>query len=144
MFFSKKWVPQHFVLSNGRLYHSDGQVEGHSNSHQGTLSFVSSDPAPSRRHCLALKGCTVTTADGPLFDFDIKFPAGSAHKDVSLAADSDATRQRCMRIIEAASTSGVSAPLPDIALHPALTPVLFMRRLPAVKAVLSALDKPRV
>jgi hypothetical protein len=46
-----------------------------------------------------------------------------------------------MRIIEAASTGGVSAPLPDIALHPALTPVLFMRRLPAVKAVLSALDK---
>jgi serine/threonine protein kinase len=144
----KKWVPHHFVLSNGRLYHSDGHHEGHPDSREGTLSFVSSDPPSSRRHCLVLKGCTVTprsaAVDGQHFAFDVKFPTGSEHKDVCLAADRDVTRQRCMRIIEAASAGGASSSLPDIALYAALTPVLFMRRVRAVNAVLAALDRRSV
>ena len=54
-FFVKKWFPRWFVLSNGRLYYSDGK-NGHSDSKEGTLSFVRSNPSPSRRHCLGLAG----------------------------------------------------------------------------------------
>jgi hypothetical protein len=64
-------------------------------------------------------------------------------KDVCLAAADDVTRQRCLRIIEAASASWAS-PL-DIAASAALTPGLFMlRSLPAANAVLAALGKPAV
>jgi hypothetical protein len=53
--FSKKWIPRFFVLSNGRLYFSDGS-NGHPDSKEGTLSFVRSDPAPGTRHCVDLRG----------------------------------------------------------------------------------------
>ena len=77
---------------------------------------------------------------------EIKFPADRpAHKDVFLAAADDVTRQRCVRIIEAASAGGASSSLPDIAASAALTPGLFMMRsLPAVNAVLAALGRPAV
>jgi len=59
-------------------------------------------------------------------------------KDVCLAAADDVTRQRCLRIIEAASASWTS--LPDIASSAALTRgLLDMKSLAAVKAVLVAL-----
>jgi hypothetical protein len=54
-FFPKKWIPRFFVLSNGRLYHSDGS-NGYPDSKEGTLSFVRSDPAPGTRHCVDLRG----------------------------------------------------------------------------------------
>jgi hypothetical protein len=64
-------------------------------------------------------------------------------KDVCLAAADDVTRQRCLRIIEAASASWTSPP--DIAASAALTPGLFMvRSVPAANAVLAALGRPAV
>jgi hypothetical protein len=63
-------------------------------------------------------------------------------KDVCLAAADDVTRQRCVRIIEAASAS---SSLLDIASSAALTPGLFMMRsVRAVNAVLAALGRPAV
>ena len=60
-----------------------------------------------------------------------------AARDVCLAAADDATRQRCVRIIKAAS---VSSSLLDIASSAALTRgLLDMKSLAAVKAVLAAL-----
>jgi hypothetical protein len=60
-------------------------------------------------------------------------------KDVVLAAADDVQRQRCMRIIQAAS-AGASSPLRDIASAAALTRDLFgMQNLSAVNAVLAAL-----
>ena len=58
-----------------------------------------------------------------------------------LAAADDVTRQRCVRIIEAASAGGASSSLPDIASSAALTRgLLDLKSLAAVKAVLAALD----
>ena len=84
--------------------------------------------------------------DGQAFALEIKFPADRpAHKDVFLAAADDVTRQRCVRIIEAASAGGASSSLPDIAASAALTPGLFMMRsLTAVNAVLAAFGRPAV
>ena len=63
-----------------------------------------------------------------------------AAKDVCLAAADDVTRQRCVRIIEAASAGGASSSLLDIASSAALTRgLLDMKSLSAVKAVLAAL-----
>ncbi len=63
-----------------------------------------------------------------------------AAKDVCLAAADDVTRQRCVRIIEAASAGGASSSLPDIASSAALTRgLLDMKSGAAVKAVLAAL-----
>ena len=53
--FTKKWFPRFYVLHNGRLYYSDGK-NGHSDSEEGTLSFVRSNPAPDERYCVELKG----------------------------------------------------------------------------------------
>jgi hypothetical protein len=65
-----------------------------------------------------------------------------AAKDVCLAAAHDVTRQRCVRIIEAASAS---SSLRDIASSAALTPgLLTMRSVRAVNAVLAALGRPAV
>ncbi len=62
-----------------------------------------------------------------------------------LAAADDVTRQRCVRIIEAASQGGVSFSPRDIASSAALTPGLFiMRSVPAANAVLAALGRPAV
>jgi hypothetical protein len=143
-FLSKKWFSRHFVLSNGYLHYADGD-NGFPDSREGTLSFVRSNPSPSRRNCLDLKGCAVAACsaavDGEAFAFEIKFPADRpAHKDVFLAAADDVTRRRCVRIIEAASAGGASSSLPDIASSAALTRgLLDMKSLAAVKAVLAAL-----
>jgi hypothetical protein len=62
-------------------------------------------------------------------------------EDICLAAVDEASRQRCMQIIRAASACAYSS-LHDIALAAAMTPDLFsMQNLPAVNAVLSALGK---
>jgi hypothetical protein len=67
-----------------------------------------------------------------------------APRDVCLAAADDATRQRCVRVIQAAS-AGVSSSLQDIASAAALTAELLkMKSLPAVNAVLAALGKAEV
>ncbi len=59
-----------------------------------------------------------------------------------LAAADDVARQRCVRIIEAASAGGASSSLRDIASSAALTSGLFMMRsLLAVNAVLAALGR---
>jgi hypothetical protein len=56
-----------------------------------------------------------------------------------LAAADDVTRQRCMRIIQAAS-AGASSPLQDMASAAALTrDLLNMKSLPALQAVFAAL-----
>ncbi len=61
-----------------------------------------------------------------------------------LAAADDVTRQRCMRIIQAAS-AGASSPLQDMASAVALTRDLAgMQNLSAVNAVLSALGRAAV
>ena len=82
--------------------------------------------------------------DGQAFAFEIKFPADRpAHKDVCLAAADDVTRQRCVRIIEAASAGGASSSLPDIAASAALTcGLLDMKSLAAVKAVVILCSLP--
>ena len=60
-----------------------------------------------------------------------------------LAAADDVTRQRCMRIIQAASAG--ASPLQDIASAAALTRDLFgMQNLPAVNAVHAALGRAAV
>jgi hypothetical protein len=57
-----------------------------------------------------------------------------------LAAADDVTRQRCVRIIKAASAGAASSSLPDIALFVALTSgLLVMKSGAAIKAVLAAL-----
>jgi len=61
-----------------------------------------------------------------------------------LAAADDVTRQRCMRIIQAAS-AGASSPLQDMASAAALTRDLAnMQNLSAVNAVLAALGRAAV
>ena len=163
---SKKWFLRNMSLRGSRLYYSDGN-NGHPDTAAGTLAFMRSNPAPDGRYCMDLKGacaCCATAAlccasqslldagcsvapcsaavDGQAFAFEIKFPADHpAHKDVCLAAADDVTRQRCVRIIEAASAGGASSSLPDIASSAALTRgLLDMKSLAAVKAVLAALD----
>ncbi len=81
-----------------------------------------------------------------MFAFEIKFPTDNqSREDVCLAAADEVTRQRCMRIIEAASAYVASSSLCDIASSAALTPGLFMMRsLRAVNAVLAALGRPAV
>ena len=62
-----------------------------------------------------------------------------APRDVCLAAADDATRQRCVRVIQAAS-AGTSFSLQDIASAAALTPGLMdMKSVAAVNAVFAAL-----
>jgi hypothetical protein len=56
-FFVKKWFSRWFVLANGRLYHSDGK-NGHSDSKEGTLSFVRSNPAADAHYCVELRGAS--------------------------------------------------------------------------------------
>jgi hypothetical protein len=64
-------------------------------------------------------------------------------KEVVLAAADDVTRQRCMRIIQAASAG--ASPLQDIASAVALTRDLInMQNLSAVNAVLAALGRAAV
>jgi hypothetical protein len=116
--------------------------------------------------CNCCKGCSVVACsapvDGQAFAFKIKFAAGSqvpvrasalyitdqhsdtsssqAAKEVLLAAADDESRQRCMCMIQAASTSTPS-PLQDIALSVALVhDLLNMKSLPAIKAVFAALN----
>jgi hypothetical protein len=68
-----------------------------------------------------------------------------APRDVCLAAADDATRQRCVRVIQAASAGGASSSLFHIASAAALTgELLKMKSLPAVNAVLAALGKAKV
>jgi hypothetical protein len=68
-----------------------------------------------------------------------------APRDVCLAAADDATRQRCVRVIQAASAGGASSSLLHIASAAALTgELLKMKSLPAVNAVLAALGKAKV
>jgi hypothetical protein len=63
-------------------------------------------------------------------------------KGVVLAAADDVTRQRCVRAIQVASAGSGCSSLQDIASAVALTPDLFwMQSLPAVNAVMAALDK---
>jgi hypothetical protein len=64
---------------------------------------------------------------------------------VCLAAADDATRQRCVRVIQAASAGGASSSLHHIASEAALTgELLKMKSLPAVNAVMAALGKAEV
>ena len=68
-----------------------------------------------------------------------------APRDVCLAAADDATRQRCVRVIQAASAGGASSSLHHIASAAALTgELLKMKSLPAVNAVMAALGKADV
>jgi hypothetical protein len=63
-----------------------------------------------------------------------------APRDLCLAAADDVTRQRCVRVIQAASAGGASSSLHHIASAAALTgELLKMKRLPAFKAVINAL-----
>ncbi len=68
-----------------------------------------------------------------------------ATKDVCLAAGDDVTRQRCVRVIQAASAGGASSSLHHIASAVALTgELLKMKSLPAVNAVMAALGQAQV
>ena len=55
MMFSKKWFPRFFCMRSSRLYYSDGK-NGHSDTRDGTLAFMRSNPAPAGRYCVDLKG----------------------------------------------------------------------------------------
>ncbi len=68
-----------------------------------------------------------------------------APRDVCLAAADDATRQCCVRVIQAASAGAASSSLHNIASAVALTAELFeIKSVPAVNAVLAALGKAEV
>ena len=68
-----------------------------------------------------------------------------APRTVCLAAADDATRQRCVRVIQAASAGGASSSLLHIASAAAVTgELLKMKSLPAVNAVMAALGKADV
>ncbi len=68
-----------------------------------------------------------------------------APRDMCLAATDDVTRQRCVRVIQAASAGGASSLLHHIASAAALTEELFkIKSLPAVNAVMAALGKAEV
>jgi serine/threonine protein kinase/ribosomal protein L13E len=170
LLYKKEWASRFVVLRGSCLYYSNGK-NGHADSLEGSLAFMQSNPAPDGRYCLDLKGacaCRVTAAfccasqslvdagcsvatcstavEGQAFAFVIKFPADRpAHKDVRLAAADDVTRQRCVRIVEAASAGASSSSLPNIASSAALTSGLFLlRSVRAVNAVLAVLDRPAV
>jgi hypothetical protein len=186
--FLKKWCPRFFVLENRRLYYSDGK-NGHPDTREGTVSFLSSNPQPGSRYCVDLAGatdcmpsecmqavmvfvgCTVEssheTVDGQEFVFEIKFPPGSQvqvvqlmrnsgiwhlhlslsktfvvsqSKMLRLAASDDVTRKRCIRVIQAASSSCRSSSPHSIATEVAMSRELFrMKSITAVKSVLAAL-----
>ncbi len=53
--FTLKWFPRCFSLRGRRLYYSDGK-NGYSDSREGTLAFVQSNPSPDGRYCVDLKG----------------------------------------------------------------------------------------
>jgi hypothetical protein len=68
-----------------------------------------------------------------------------APRDVCLAAADDVTRQRCVRVIQAASAGDDSSSLHHIASAVALTgELLKMKSLPALNAVMAALGKAEV
>ncbi len=54
-FISKKWFQRFFCLRGRLLYHSDGK-NGHSNTQDGTLAFVRSNPEPDCHYCVDVKG----------------------------------------------------------------------------------------
>ncbi len=63
-----------------------------------------------------------------------------APRDVCLAAADDETRQRCVRVIQAASAGGASSSLQDIALIVALTHALMSTKsVDRIKAVITVL-----
>jgi serine/threonine protein kinase len=143
---SQKWFPRFFAIRGRHLYFSDGK-NGYPDSRDGTQAFVQSNPAPDGRYCVDLQGCTVnvcpTHVHGQTFAFEIKFPARcKAPRDVFLAAVDEASRQCCVRIIQAASAGILSSSMQEIASAVALTRALIdMRCLPVVNAVLAALGK---
>jgi hypothetical protein len=67
--FGKKWFPRWFVLANVRLYYSDGK-NGHSDSKEGTLSFVRSNPAADAHYCVELRGACAVAAGVTCAAFD--------------------------------------------------------------------------
>ncbi len=52
---TKKWFPRMFVLRRSRLYYSKG-LKGQADSHEGSLAFMRSNPAPDGHYCMDLKG----------------------------------------------------------------------------------------
>ena len=52
--FLRKWKPRFYVLRNLRLYYSNGK-RGHSDSHEGSLSFMRSNPEPDEHYCIDLR-----------------------------------------------------------------------------------------
>jgi len=182
-FVSKKWFPRFFILRGRRVYYSDGRKE-QADSHEGSLAFMRSKPAPDGRYCIDLKGAharCVTAVQRICFTHMYRLQchvlqrtrrrAGvrvrdqvpsrgqgasvcahscvlmshailQAPNDVCLASADDATRQRCVRIMQAAASASVSSSLQDIASAVALTRDLIgIKSLPAVNAVLAGLGK---
>ena len=59
---SKKWKPRFHILRGSRLYYCNGK-KGYSDSHEGVLAFVRSNPAPDGQYCMDLNctnACCVT------------------------------------------------------------------------------------
>jgi hypothetical protein len=52
--FLRKWKPRFYVLRNLRLYYSNGK-RGHPDSHEGSLSFMRSNPEPDEHYCIDLR-----------------------------------------------------------------------------------------
>jgi hypothetical protein len=52
---TKQWKPRFFLLRGSRLYYSNGK-KGHSDSLEGTLAFMMSNPTPDGHCCINLKG----------------------------------------------------------------------------------------
>ena len=64
--FLRKWKPRFYVLRNLRLYYSNGK-RGHPDSHEGSLSFMRSNPEPDEHYCIDLRQWFACTLRGDSF-----------------------------------------------------------------------------
>lgn len=146
--FTKKWKRRFFLLRGSRLYFSKGEI-GHEESHEKSLMYMRSHPEVDGHFCMDLTGCSVVLCreaiNGQDFVFEIHLSARDKQpaRNLFLAASDDVTRQRCVRIIQAASTCSLSSHPQEIAPAAALSSdLLGMKSVKAIKTVLSALNVP--
>ena len=140
------WAPGFFVMKDLVLYRSDGN-NGYANTLEGALAFSNSHPAADGNYCIDLRGssvaCCGSAVDGASYVFSITKQKSSKQTGGTtyLSAADDATRQLCVRSLEACIAGGFVSSLQSIASAAALTRGLFRTKSSdAVSVVLSALN----
>jgi hypothetical protein len=100
---TRKWFLRFFVLRGHHLYYSDGK-NGHSDSLEGTLAFMRSNPAPDKRYCVDLLGkhlatciyfvndCHAAAQDVPLYHAARRFTDERLRSRLSFVQDMTCVR----------------------------------------------------